>query len=391
MNTKAQKQRFLLISIIPQRLSDQEALRDLTELKSLVEAYGGEVADLVVQRREVHDKGNYIGDGKIREASIHIKKHKINIVILNAAVKPGQIYDIKKVFQKSSPNIEVWDRVDLILQIFARHAHTAEARLQIDLAAMRHMGPRIYGTGMELSRQTGGIGTRGIGETNTERMKRHWRAQMKKAKDKLIKLSSDRQRQLDKRKKSGLKTVSLIGYTNAGKTTLFNYLTKKENYAENLLFATLDSAVGKVYLPKIQEEVYVTDTIGFIRNLPPSLIDAFKSTLMESIFADILLHVIDASDEGMHQKIRVVENILFDLGIADRERIYIFNKIDANDEIDKDALSKQYAKYSPQFISVKKEMGIEGLLTAIDESFLHMRENTVSVISDEVEKRDYAV
>ena len=156
------------------------------------------------------------------EAKELISRERIDIVVLNGLIKPGQLYEMKMFFMKAKRSIEIWDRVDLILQIFSKHADTAESRLQIELAAMRHMGPRIYGMGMELSRQTGGIGARGIGETNTERMKRHWREQMKQTRDKLEKLARDRERQLERRKRVGLSTVSLVGYTNAGKTSLFN-------------------------------------------------------------------------------------------------------------------------------------------------------------------------
>jgi GTPase len=361
------KQRFLLISIVPQKLSDLEAFRDLKELKDLVDTYGGEVVEWVIQNREVHDKGSYIGAGKVREALDVIKEKEINIVVLNAIIKPGQLYDLKKIFYKGNPTIEVWDRVDLILHIFSKHAKTTEARLQIELAAMHHMGPRIYGMGMEMSRQTGGIGGRGIGETNTERMKRHWREQMKKVKDKLEKLSQDRERQMERRRRVGLKTVSIVGYTNAGKSSLFNALTSKKKLVENALFATLDSAVGKLVLPEGEDDILLSDTIGFIKNLPTDLIEAFKSTLMESIHADLLLHVIDISDERMEEKIRVVRDIVFDLGLGKKEQIYVFNKIDAVEQLENDHIVDRYESFTPQFISVKTGLGIGELTTVIQE------------------------
>jgi GTPase len=365
MDGKRQKQ-FLLISIIPKLFSDQEALNDLLELKSLIKTYGGSVVDLVVQRREVHDKGSFVGIGKIQEAAAIMTQKKIDVVVLNGHVKPGQIYEMKSIFMKRNKYIKVWDRNDLILQIFAKHAHTSEARLQIELAAMRHMGPRIYGMGMELSQQTGGIGTRGVGETNTELMKRHWREQMKNVTDKLNKLAGDRSRQLERRKRAGLATISIIGYTNAGKTSLFNKLTKKKKTIGNALFITLDSVVGKVYLPKTQKEILISDTIGFIRNLPMELIDAFKSTLLESMNADIVLHVIDASDREIHLKIAVVENILSDLNLQDRKRIYVFNKIDAINGLNLIDLKEQYQTFPAYFVSVKNSENISALLEAIE-------------------------
>jgi GTP-binding protein HflX len=359
------RQKFLLVSIMPHSLSDHEALIDLKELKALVESYGGEVVDLVTQHREVHDKGPYIGSGKITEVGELIAKQQIDTVVLNAIIHPGHLYDMKNSWFKQNPQIEVWDRVDLILHIFSRHAHTAEARLQIELAAMRHMGPRIYGMGHVLSRQGGSIGTRGVGETNTELMKRHWREQIKQVKDKLKKLAADRERLMQRRERIGLKTVSLIGYTNAGKTSLFNRLTGKKKYVKNELFATLDASVGKLYLPQLQEEILISDTIGFIRNLPTKLIDAFKSTLMESLHADLLLHVIDSKDPAMETKIEIVEKILQELRIADKKQIYIFNKSEGIDFQKIIQIREKYRKYAPLFISVKTGKGIEELLATL--------------------------
>ncbi len=360
--------KFLLVSIIPQKVTEEDALRDLRELKSLVESYGGVVVDLVTQSREIHDKGMYIGTGKVQEVTGIIKQKHIDVVVLNAIVNPGQLYDMKSIFYNSNPGIEVWDRVDLILHIFSKHAKTSEARLQIELAAMHHMGPRVYGMGMVLSRQTGGIGGRGIGETNTELMKRHWRDQIKKTQDKLVKLSSDRRHQLERRQKIGLQTVSIIGYTNAGKTSLFNYLSGKKKLSHDILFATLDSAVGKVYFPDIQKEVLLSDTIGFIKNLPAKLVEAFKSTLMESIHADLLLHVIDASDADMEKKIVVVEQVLWDLHIASKKKLYVFNKMDMANGFDQHKVQEKFGLFHPQFVSTKTGDGIESLRQIIQQT-----------------------
>lgn len=367
MKQGVQPENFLLVSIIPHSVSDEETFNDLKELKALVEAHGGKVADYVIQRREIHDKGMYIGRGKIEEISAMIKQHNIDVVILNAIVKPGHIFEIKNILSKTKRTISVWDRVDLILHIFSKHANTAEAKLQIELASMRHMGPRIYGMGQEMSRQGGGIGTLGVGETNTELMKRHWRVQIKKTKDKLDKLSKDRERQLARREKIGFKTVSIIGYTNAGKSSLFNALTGKRKEVENALFVTLDSSVGKVKLPKTKSEILLSDTIGFIRNLPPELIDAFKSTLMESMHADVLIHVIDVTDEDIDRKIQAVEDVLTNLNIRDKKRIYVFNKTDKNKRLKTDDLAKRYADFYPQFISVRENIGVENVLSVVDD------------------------
>jgi GTP-binding protein HflX len=225
------------------------------------------------------------------------------------------------------------------------------------------MGPRIYGMGYVLSRQGGGIGTKGIGETNTELMQRHWRREMKKVKDELDKITANRKMQLDKRRESGFKTVSIVGYTNAGKSSLFNLLSGKGTLEKDELFATLDSSIGKLFLN--DEEILVSDTIGFIRDLPPTLISAFKSTLMESVHADILLHVVDASDPEIHTKITVVQDILRDLGRHESDVLYVFNKIDKLENTDE--ILESFASLSPIVISVVKEEGIDELREKITE------------------------
>lgn len=349
----------MLVGLPKPKATREAILKDMGELWSLVGALGNtEVVDAMVQRAENPDGATYIGPGKVLEVAEKVKAEKIDVVVVNGIAKPGQLFNLKKKLFDANKTIEVWDRVDLILFIFSRHAHTAEAKLQIKLAQMRHMGPRIFGMGKVLSNQSAGIGTVGIGETNTELMKRHWANAQKKVQDQLKKLSADRQRQMEHRKRIGLETVSIVGYTNAGKTSLFNYLTGKKKLAENQLFATLDSAVGKLYLPTLKKEILVTDTIGFIKNLPPKLIEAFKSTLMESIHADILLHVIDASDLEMEKKIEIVEKILEELAVENKQRIYVFNKMDMVDGQIKDMVLEKYSTYTPYFISVKSGEGI---------------------------------
>jgi GTPase len=384
---KTQKTKnVLLVSILPKSVKDEDALKDLQELKALVEAYGGVVCDLVVQRREVHDRGMYIGRGKLEEVGKLVTEKAIDIVVLNAIIKPGQIFEMKKHLHPIFPDIKVWDRVDLILHIFSAHAKTAEAKLQIELAAMRHMGPRIYGMGEVMSRQGGGIGTLGVGETNTELMKRHWRDQMKKVKDKLKKHTEDRQRQLVRRVKNNIQTISIVGYTNAGKTSLFNILTGKKDGVKNALFVTLDSSVSHIYLKGIQKEVLLTDTIGFIQNLPMSLIDAFQSTLLESMHADVLLIVIDASDTQFEKKIAVVEKILYGLQLEKKKRVYVFNKIDIA-SISLELISEQFAYFKPQFISVKNEEGIETLKKAIESALTDLESDESVVLSDDRDQK----
>lgn len=362
-----QTKRFMLVGLVPKGANTEALLHDMEELESLVKTYEGVVFAATIQKADYPHKATFIGSGKAQEVADTVAKEEIDIVVINDVVKPGQLYTLEKIFFRSNPKIKVWDRVDLILQIFSLHAHTKEAKLQIDLAHLRHMGPRTYGMGYILSRQGGGIGTVGVGETNTELMKRHWRDEMRHISLQLANLSRGRIKQIEKRRSIGFLTAAIVGYTNAGKTMLFNRLTSKTNFVADTLFATLDSSVGKLYLPNLKKDIIVSDTIGFIKNLPPNLIDAFKSTLLESVNADLLLVVIDISDPEFAEKIRVVEEILHELGLEKKSRLYIFNKVDKTKVLDRIDLMKRYTDFNPLFISAKFGEGIDKLLDTIGE------------------------
>lgn len=367
MALSGEEKRFLIVSIIPQKLSDEKAFLNVQEVIALIESYNGEVIDIVLQKREVNSQGSYIGSGKIDEIGALVAEKNIDVVVLNGVVKPAQIFHLQTIWEKHLYGVQVWDKVDLILKIFSQHAQAGEAKFQIELATMQHMGPRIYGMGDEMSRQGGLVGTRGIGETNTERMKRHFRGQIRKVKDDLEKLTKSREMQLENRNKLGLKTASIIGYTNAGKSSLFNTLTGKNRQVKDALFVTLDTGTGKMKIAHEPYDVLVSDTIGFIRDLPPQLVQAFKSTLLESIHADLLLEVIDVSDVDMERKLLEVNKILRGMKIEQKNRIYIFNKVDKmkGKDFDKAALLEKYEAFQPQFISTKTGEGIRELVKKI--------------------------
>lgn len=359
--------RILPVHIYTSQDEDETTVHIGDEFDSLIDTLGGEIVGRAMQKLNTPNSSTYIGRGKIDEILEIVSSQKVDVVVLDAVVKPGQIHNIKLILEQVVSSVEVWDRVDLILHIFEKNATTMEAKLQIQLARMNYMGPRIYGMGHVLSRQGGGIGTTGIGETNTELMKRHWRQEKKKITDQLAKVSLNRQSQLDRRRKTGLKTVSIVGYTNAGKSTLFNVLTGRNNLEKNELFATLDSAVSKMYIEEIHSEVLVSDTIGFIRNLPPLLVSAFKSTLMESVHADLVLLLIDITDSEMEEKIQIVREILMDLGIPMNQVLYVFNKIDAKNAQEVSFLQERYSEFSPVFISAKTAQNVKELKKEIAE------------------------
>jgi len=358
MYTPRQIPRVMLIGLSDPLKSKEEMFADFEEVESLVTTFGATVYAALVQNKTRGSLDTFIGPGKIEEAIKEIEEKEIDIVVINDTIKPGQIHNLLLAFQKINPKILVWDRVSLILEIFSKHARTAEAKLQIRFAKLRQMGPRIYGMGMEMSNQAAGIGAKGVGETNTELMLRHWETEKKKIQDELAVLSKKKMEQINHRRQTGLPTISLVGYTNAGKTTLFNRLTGLNDLVANALFATLDSTVNKFWLKGLGDEVYLSDTIGFIKNLPPMLIDAFKSTLLETIHADLVVHVIDSADPRMEEKIKTVEEIFVELGIKRENVMYVFNKIENSTTLNQAKITNEFKEFTPAFISAKTGAGI---------------------------------
>lgn len=279
-------------------------------------------------------------------------------------MKPEQLYNLEKEFTDRH-QIRVWDKIDLILAIFAKHAVTKEAKLQIELARLRHFGPRISKMGVELMRQGAGIGTRGKGETNIEIMKRHIRLREHNVREELKKVEVSQESQRKKRHEHGFRTVAIVGYTNAGKSQLLNALTKKEVKIKDELFATLDSRIGKLFLPEARTSCLVSDTIGFIRDLPPQLIDAFHSTLSETVHADLILHVIDIDDLDMEWKIKVVHEVLDTLKCGHKKVIYVFNKIDLLQFDHRAELAEKFKHYDPVFVSAMQKTNLDQLKAKI--------------------------
>lgn len=363
---------IVLAEVITTQAQKELLDQRIEELHALVATFGSMTVLDIVQQRKTPDYQTYLGSGKVEEIIELMKEKKATLLILWNILKPAQLYNLNEILRKH--DMEAWDRVDLILNIFDRHAKSTEAKLQIELAAIKHMGPRIFGMGMELSRQWGGIGTSGIGETNTEIMRRHLATRKKQIEKELAHYEKVRATHRKSRKRKDLTTIGLVWYTNAGKSTLMNALTNKGVLVEDKLFATLGTDVGDFYIPSMTGKgtlVLVNDTIGFIRDLPPGLINAFKSTLEDSVEADILLHMVDAADPMIEDKITVVDEILAQIG-AKQERILVFNKMDAVDDEARDraffAQLAEAAEYDQcVFLAAAQGEGVEELKGLIEQ------------------------
>ncbi len=298
------------------------AEESMGELSQLARTLGWEVGGMMLQERDAPDTETYVGKGKARELADMVSAEEASFVVVDGALSPAQARNLEDI-----TGVPAIDRAELILRIFASRAMTREGKLQVQLAATSHRLSRLTGHGAEMSGQGGGIGTRGPGEQKIEMDRRLLRDKVAKLNRELRRLEQIRAEQRKKRKQSGIPLISLVGYTNAGKSTLFNALTQEESYQDDRLFATLDPWVRKWELPSGQM-MLLADTVGFIQGLPHELVAAFRSTLEESVDAEVIIHVIDTSSPVWEQQMATVEGVLSDLGVSDRPRVNCFNKID---------------------------------------------------------------
>jgi GTP-binding protein HflX len=374
----------LLVGLIDPTVDRRQQLASLKEAELLLNTYGAQVTKVMTQNLSHLSSHTFIGAGKVQQVKEVIETQAIDIMVINHHLKAGQLFTLKEIISPAG-ECEIWDRTELILQIFSKHAHTAEAKLQIKLAKLQHHGPELTGIGKAMSQQAGGIGTRGIGETTTEVMSRHFKEEVRMVKEKLLKVAQNRRQQMKYRKSSRIPTVSIIGYTNAGKTSLFNRLSSKQDKVENALFATLDSSVSSLYLPNLGKKIFITDTIGFIQDLPTLLINAFTSTLMETVNSEILLHVIDCSDPQIALKINTVTDILGSLHLGSVRQIILFNKKDRLTKERQSRLLADYRQLQPILVSAKHEWGIDDVVAAIQDELLSLgytRADHLSYIDD---------
>ena len=346
-------QRAILISI---DTGDYDAEASLEELKELMRSAGGETIATVSQKRDKPDSATCLGSGRLLEVKEFAQANDIDLLVFDCELTPTQIRNLE-----AETDIRTIDRTMLILDIFALHAKTNEGKLQVELAQLKYLMPRLTGKGREMSRLGGGIGTRGPGESKLETDRRHIRRRIETLKEELSHITDRRNQLRSRRSKDGIITVAIVGYTNAGKSTLMNTLTQAGVLSEDKLFATLDPTSRSLKLPN-GVSVMMIDTVGLVRRLPHHLVEAFKSTLEEAALADIIVNVCDATSEEYQLHLDVTTSLLHDLGCENSPIITAFNKCDllSPDDIPHNSESV--------LISAKTGNGIDKLLEAIEEN-----------------------
>lgn len=367
-DTAAKLPKFIIVHLdFSQTSAKVDAQDDLSECINLAKAAQAVVVAQVTGTRNAPDPRLFAGTGKVNEIKQSVEQHQADAVLFNHSLTPNQQRNLEKIL-----GVPVLDRTQLILDIFAQRARTYEGKLQVELAQLQHQATRLVRGWTHLERQKGGIGVRGgPGETQLEIDRRLLRDRIKTIKERLEKVRLQRGQLRQKRKRKPVPVISLVGYTNAGKSTLFNALTQANVLVANQLFATLDPTLRRISLPNIGEVVLV-DTVGFIRHLPHNLVAAFKATLEETQEADLLLQVIDSSDPRCHENIDAVETVLEEIGANTVPQIKVFNKIDLlADQLPQIDYTTD-AQPSQVWLSAHTGAGLELLRTAITEKLSHL-------------------
>src|SRR5512134_2164124 len=367
MNTASgarQRERALLVQL---RLSGRLEPEALEELRLLAVSAGADVCGAILGSRQIPDAGTFVGKGKAEEIREAVVRERADLVLVNHDLSPAQERNLEKI-----ANCRVLDRTGLILDIFAQRAHSAEGKLQVELAQLEHLSTRLVRGWTHLGRQKGGIGLRGPGETQLETDRRLIRDRIKKLNERLEQVSVQRRSRRKARHRVPIPTVSLVGYTNAGKSSLFNRLTASAVYAADQLFATLDPTMRRIELPG-KASVILGDTVGFIRHLPHDLVEAFKSTLEEVAEADLLLHVVDAVNPERLEQIQQVNNVLAEIEAQSIPQLMVFNKIDLTGEAPRFERDSN-GHISRLWVSARTGEGMDLLLQALADHFRRHRQ-----------------
>lgn len=353
-NYEKKTEKALLISV---DTGDFDAEASINELSELADTAGAEVIGMMVQKKDAPSPSSFVGSGRLCEIADFCQSNDVDIIIADSELSPIQVKNIE-----DFSGVKVVDRTTLILDIFAKRAQSAEGKIQVELAQLKYSLPRLSGQGKSLSRLGGGIGTRGPGETKLESDKRHIRRRIQYLNESLDKIEKRRQAMHKRRQKNGAQAVAIVGYTNVGKSALMNRLTAAGVLEENKLFATLDPTARKLLLPD-GRQIMLIDTVGLVRRLPHQLVDAFKSTLEEALWADVILNVCDASSEECSEHIKVTNDLLSSLGCEGKPIINVLNKCDLVPDILDFALIGRSVH-----ISARTGYGIENLLNEISKA-----------------------
>ncbi|MEX2461339.1 MAG: GTPase HflX [Paenibacillaceae bacterium] len=357
------QERAILVSLVTQKEKRNEFLTEysLQELVALAETAGVEVLETMTQNKDAKDTKTFIGKGKVAELKLRLEELDGNTAIFDQELSGAQVRNLE-----AALDVKIIDRTQLILDIFAQRAKTREGILQVELAQLSYLLPRLSGQGKNLSRLGGGIGARGPGETKLEMDRRHIRDRIDELKQQMQEVVRHRVLHRERRKKAGAFQVALVGYTNAGKSTILNQLTQADVYVQNQLFATLDPTSRNLKLPG-GKEIILTDTVGFIQNLPHDLIASFRATLEEVLEADLILHVVDSSLEMHMEQMNIVNGVLKELGARNKEQITLFNKSDlcVSTEGQMDAAEGEFLR-----VSAFNEADLERIKLAIQDKLI---------------------
>ena len=338
----------------------------LEELLLLAETAGVRTLAVVQTKRQRPDAALFAGSGKVQEIAELVERMEVPLVIFNHDLSPAQMRNLTAKLNTPDSNVRVIDRTMLILDIFAQRAQSHEGKFQVELAQLKYLATHLVGMNQDMGQQKHAVGARGPGETKLELDRRKLDKRVHLLKDRLEKLKKQRVVQRRARNRADVLSVSIVGYTNAGKSTLFNRLTRADVYVADQLFATLDTTSRRMFTEGLGE-IVVSDTVGFIRHLPHSLVAAFRSTLEETMQADLLLHVVDANNANRDDQIAEVNKVLAEIGAADIPQILVFNKIDLQD-IPSSVLRDEYGKIVRVFLSAKSGAGLDGLQLALAEA-----------------------
>ena len=371
-STRPERERAILVGAVFGSDDPEEAEWSLDELEALADTAGADALDRAIQRRDRPDAASYIGKGKVLEVVETAAALDADMLIFDDELTPAQgrnLEELAGVNPLAERGLKIIDRTALILDIFAQHARSAEGKLQVELAQLNYRLPRLRGWGEVLSRLGGGIGTRGPGETALEAERRAILRRIQRVKKDLEDLERTREVKRKQRGKTGTPTVALVGYTNAGKSTLLRALTDAGVLVENKLFSTLDPTTRKLDLPQ-GSSVLLTDTVGFVRKLPHDLVEAFRSTLEEVLDATLLLHVVDASKDPERQ-IGAVMSVLKEIGAAEKPALMVFNKMDLLDAPQADVLRARYP--DGVFTAAAEAQGLKDLLDALSDHLSRLR------------------